>query len=1442
MVELKPKTPDKAAPRTPKGVPPDVIGYTDPGASAVASATGLHAIAGSHDGPRAALQRLDPGARRRILISVQRLHGNAAAQRLINRPPRPVQTVDTPDGLADRDTQTDPEERPTAEKKTDSFKPVPSNPDVPLVPPSAPDTNGKATGANDGQTPADAGAPGPGGSPSMSGDDGARPGAADRGGGADGEGRARVGGPDVGAAAAQEGPGAEAYADEVSAAGSLDTASAEALLASLAHVPASALGQMLRAAKALAPGIQGAEKAAAQAAIAAIDQPTGLPAVAAPKAVPDSQLKTDQPKEPPVAAGRATTPQEPRGPEMNGPLLASQAPAPTTEPPSDQESSGSWWSWLTGFMQKFFGSLRTTDPNVSTSAGARERVDLSGDANPNQNTARQQASEDEVAGHRTTADAATTGDFGEKDVRPTIPVGKLRPSYKPSAPPALVPSAALGDFELSGKQRGAFDRATAPWVDDQVQAQLGTYRQDRTAYEAATAEAQQAGKRQIDEETDRTRAEQEKLRTQVRADVDGERQRWREENRKIQEEVGSKASARRQEIDRQIQDKVATSHRDVDAKLDEAETQAQTAKTKAETDAAEKKRAEESKPRSWWDRVKGAVSSVFDAIRSAVNAIFDKLRQVVNGIIEIARKAVHALIEAARAAIVGLIQAFGEFVKGLVSIALAAFPEAAAKARSWIDGKVKDATDAVNRAADTLHRAADAALDFVAKAIDTALGILQASFNKALDVLEKLTLLPFQAAEALAKLVAWIRKNGAFLQAATNLEGLADKVIEGLKTAIAGMVAEVPAKAYGKLKEFAGQLGDVDVAEPAAATAGPAAAPAASTGSVGTIQRQVVTTSAAPVKRSVPASVHVQGILRHLGKGLAHLKDHWWDELKKVGWNLLWPWPAVWADLKEIWKEIKAGFDAAYHLRVGKVIDHILTIEQKFNSILGNLYGWFFIASVLIGAILGGIFGVGAGAIPGALAGAAFAGTVGEALVAALIATESAVIVKSVADLAIGNDKQEEDEEDYGKIGGSTLTIAITLAMLLLGEIAAKLAKSIWEGVAGLVRGEKAPEVKVEVKVEGEGTGGKGADVPEGKTGGEDVLPPEAAEKGVSAERTTADGHKVKVLEDGRIFLCTTCEELRFKFDEEIKASEDFQKKLADAEATADPQAKAEKAEALEKELAEARQQRLGGEDLTTKISRLDEISRRAEQALGRLKEAIREKVGRLQRTNGQLRGEIEAEIRRLDGELERAKGDIDTAKDLGDAGEIDALREKLDDVRAQSEQLEKRLNDAVPDEPQTVPDDESGGGPEVDRSLRVKAERPEARLIENPAERFPRSQAMAIDEVQTVMNDLYREGAAFGDGSTAYITMLEQARGGVGHDPVSVVGDTLHAQKAQQYAQGLAEHPQLPNLPPEAQGRVQLEISKMNEALEWARAFRAGEDPPVPGWAKEWADELVGR
>ena len=1191
------------------------------------------------------------------------------------------------------------------------------------------------------------------------------------------------------------------------------------------------LGAAVASATGALPGLQAREKEAAHESIPTIDKPTGLPAAVAPHVAPPTVLPPGQAKGAPPAASGKTAPPTPT-PPAPGPLPGSQVSVSAAEPAA-VDDGGSWWSWLVDRLRNFFGSLPTTDPNLSTSAGPRQRLSLEGDADPAHNEHERLAGAQSVGAGRAHADAAISAEFGENAIAPTVPRGKLRPSYRSSPPRATTRARAPAAPGLPAKEREKFDQETAPGVAEQVTEQDSAYQREQAVYKRAAEKAQEDGARQLAEANERARADQLAMREAAKADVGSARQRWRDENRKIEAEFGDKAGAKRRDIDREIAQKVGATHRDADAKLDEAEKSADAEKTKAEAEAAAKKREEEDKPRSWWDRVKGAVSDAFNAIRSAITTIFDKLRQVVKRIIDAAKQAVHALIEAARSAIVGLIRAFGDIVKGLVTIALAAFPEAAAKARAWIDGRVKAATDAVNHAANALEHAADAILDGIAKAIDAALDILQNALLKALDVLEKLALLPLQAMEALAKLVEWVAKNGNFIQAALRLETDADTVIEGLKNSLGGMIAAVPAQAHAKLQEFTASLGD---GTRIVAASAPAPATAARTTIV---QRAPAPDAATPAKRHVPESQHLAGVLRHLEKGLAYLKDHWWDELKKVGWNLLWPWPAVWGDLKDIWKEVKAGFEDAYHFRVSKVIDHVLAIDQKFNSILGNLYGWFFIASVLVGAILGGIFGVGAGAFPGALAGAAFAGEVGEALVAALIATETAVIVKGVADLAIGNETAAEDEADYDKIGGSTLTIAITLAMMLLGEIAAKLAKSVWEGVAGALRGERAPEVKVEVEP------GKPAETPEarGETPAKDTVPEADSQQGVAEERTTADGRKIKILDDGRIFICTTCEELRFKYREEIDASDDFQAKLKDAENTSDPKLKGDRVEALERELGKARQRKFATEDLPTKIAKLDEIAKTSEEVLEKLERRAQENDAILNLRHGQLRGQLRETLNTLKGELEARRADIQTAKDLGDPGIIDELRDQLDDIRAKSQQMEAKLDEALTGEPATgqpeaVPE-EPRGQPEVDRSLRVRASRPEARLIENPAERFPRSQALAIDELQVVMNDLYREGAAYGDGSTAYMTMLEQVRGGVGHDPVEIVADTLHAQKAEQYAQGLAEHPQLPNLPPEARVRVDVEISKLRSALDWARRFRAGEDPPVPNWARDWADEL---
>jgi hypothetical protein len=752
--------------------------------------------------------------------------------------------------------------------------------------------------------------------------------------------------------------------------------------------------------------------------------------------------------------------------EARGPVPAAAVATAAAEPQADSEDGGGWFGWLTGRVQKFFGSLSTTDPGVVTSAGQAPTVNLTGDADPAQNAQHQQAASEEVGRNRTEAHTATLAPFGEDEVAPTIKPEVLRATAKPGGPAAPGGSATAPDVPpVAPDLLAQFDATATPELSAEVRDKAAQQREQRAQYEQRSLEAQREGQRQIAESTAATTREQEGLKDEARADVAGERKRWQDENKEIERTYGKQASARRSEIDTQISTKVETANRDAGEKLATAEEQAAAEKQKAEAQAAEKKRDSESKPKSWWERAKGAVSDAFDAIKGAVTAIFDGLRKLVKQIIEAAKSAVRALIDAARDAITGLIKGFGEFVKGLVSIALAAFPEAAARARAWIDRRVDQACDAVNRAADALKAVTDAILDGIGRAVDAALSVMHKAFMLGLDALEFLAKGPLEVMELLAKFGAFMAQNGQFLKGAQKVKDDPDSVLGAMKAALGTMIAEVPGKAIAAVKDLAGNLG-------------------------------------------ARAQKHIDGIGRHLEKGLNHLKESWWEELKSLGRTLLWPWPTVFKAVGEIWGSIKACASAAYHLDVSTAVDEFIKIEQGLNTILGAVYGWFFIASVLIGTIIGAFFG-GAGAIPGALAGAAFAGEVGEGLALAMIAVEAQNIAKAAVDIATTDDDDEQKaeaayEKAYDRIAGSTLTIAIVGALIVIGEIAAQLARAIWEAVAGLFK-EKPPAVSGGPKVGEPKTGEPKVGEPktgEPKTGEPKVEEPKTGEPKVEEPKT----------------------------------------------------------------------------------------------------------------------------------------------------------------------------------------------------------------------------------------------------------------------------------------------------------------------------------------------------
>ena len=112
------------------------------------------------------------------------------------------------------------------------------------------------------------------------------------------------------------------------------------------------------------------------------------------------------------------------------------------------------------------------------------------------------------------------------------------------------------------------------------------------------------------------------------------------------------------------------------------------------------------------------------------------------------------------------------------------------------------------------------------------------------------------------------------------------------------------------------------------------------------------------------ATTHLEGVMRHLTPKVAKMLSDWKKFVKDALWSLLWPWPSVKTNIIEIGKTADSFVHNFATLHFSRATDDLLKLWRETNEILGALYGWFAIAAILIGTVLGAIFGVGAGAVP----------------------------------------------------------------------------------------------------------------------------------------------------------------------------------------------------------------------------------------------------------------------------------------------------------------------------------------------------------------------------------------------------------------------------------------------------------------------------------------------
>lgn len=149
--------------------------------------------------------------------------------------------------------------------------------------------------------------------------------------------------------------------------------------------------------------------------------------------------------------------------------------------------------------------------------------------------------------------------------------------------------------------------------------------------------------------------------------------------------------------------------------------------------------------------------------------------------------------------------------------------------------------------------------------------------------------------------------------------------------------------------------------------------------------------------------------------------------------------------------------------------------------------------------------------------------------------------------------------------------------------------------------------------------------------------------------------------------------------------------------------------------------------------------------------------------------------------------------------------------------------------------------GRRVGKLRQVKIALPQAMLITDTEFLLTNDQAKKLDKAQRVINSLYKPGSKYGDQSSAFMVLMEQAKGGIGHEPKSIVGDLLHIKKCQEYSapnQGLHHYLDI-GLPSQAENRIRAEITKMREALAWADDYRTGKNPKLPSWARAWKADI---
>ncbi|MDV7144024.1 DUF4157 domain-containing protein [Tropicimonas sp. TH_r6] len=405
------------------------------------------------------------------------------------------------------------------------------------------------------------------------------------------------------------------------------------------------------------------------------------------------------------------------------------------------ESSGGFLDWLRKSFASFLSAIRVRDDGVTTTAGPRQRVALTGDADTGRMGRQREEGTAKLRQERDAKAASFKAHPGQSNIQPR----KVDQDFKSEQAPQT--SEPVKDMEVGTDTddyakaqwpadfRGAADAKMAKKLDGSMSKARGDV---ETAGSARDAEKDAAI---ADAEARTAAANTSADGKQREAVVAGRSDAARQQGEAVQgaydgvAEFSKDAAGEQTTKGKAIAADVKDSEGKADKDLADGEKKADGLKTTAESDAKTEKAEIKKKESddSWWGKL---TKAIVNKITSAIDSIFTAMRAAVKKALDAAKKWAVEKINAARNRAIKALNGFRDWAKDKVNTYVKdRYPGLAKALNDGIDKTVDVAVAGVNAAADGAIATVEKLADALAGALDKLLEKFQAALKAVVKVI-----------------------------------------------------------------------------------------------------------------------------------------------------------------------------------------------------------------------------------------------------------------------------------------------------------------------------------------------------------------------------------------------------------------------------------------------------------------------------------------------------------------------------------------------------------------------------------------------------------------------------------------------------------------------------------------------------------------------------------